>query len=191
MSDFELIESNIDISRLLAAIDSMPAIWDYRTFRQSYNGSAHADTSAIFLRWTSENTLNKIQNSTEAINFPELDMLPEIMPIISHFEKKIGAKELGRVLCVQLKVGGKIIPHADEGHYADRFERFHLCLQSDGSEFFVAKKDGSAGSFKMNAGDLWWFNHKRKHWAENRGSVPRINMILDAVAPKYRRERDQ
>ncbi len=74
--------------------------------------------------------------------------------------------------------------------YSDHFERFHLVLTSDqGNRFFVQNSSGWLESYSMRAGEFFWFNHKEVHWAVNESKTPRMHMIIDCVAPQYRRER--
>lgn len=188
MSQFQLLKSGIDVKPLILALEQCEYLFGEHTFRQNYEGSAHRDTETIFLKWAKNNTRENIQQGLSVVDMPELQILPEAEVLIDRATELVGARVEGRALIVRLKPGGKIIPHADSGLYADTFERFHLCLQSDGSEFFV-EEDGFSTSFFMKPGELWWFNHKCTHWAENDSKIPRINLIIDGICPKYRRER--
>lgn len=176
--NFERIDQGVDVAPLLAAINLQPDLWDEITIRQTYPGSAHHDTSCIFLRGPYAFTFAEYMGNTKAYDYPVMDAL---MPVIHNVMRPIlidlGVTELGYVLVVRLKAGGEIDPHIDEGAYADHYERFHLVLTSEpGNEFTVADQ-----TVHMAPGDLWWFNHKRLHSVVNGSAHERIHVIFDAV----------
>lgn len=126
-----------------------------------------------------------------AVNYPAYETLKTTWPLIGHVLDRVKAKELGRVLITSLAAGGTIIPHADEGDYADHYERFHIALQSDRGNVFSVEDVIGCGEYAFMApGELWWFNHKKRHAVFNGSDTPRIHLVIDAVAPNYRRERD-
>jgi hypothetical protein len=189
MTEIRRLESDINVAKLVAAIKANPELWKDKTFRQDFEGTSHADTETIFLRWAPKDTAEEIQNGIISLNFAALSKLEDAEALMKKALKAIGAQSVGRAIIVSLKPGGKILAHADEGKYADTFERFHLCLESEGSNFFVKQRDGTTECCQMKPGELWWFNHKQIHWAYNQSKTPRIHMIIDAVAPLFRRER--
>ncbi len=172
-------------------LEKQPEIWGEITDRQTTPGSPHSDTKSIFLRWCASKDIPAVFTEIPAIDYPAMDKLMEVWPLLHEIENLVGSKQLGRVMIVKLEAGGMIDAHVDEGAYADHYERFHLPLQSNKDNcFFVESDDGTGGEFAtMLPGELWWFNHKKRHWASNLGDQPRIHLIIDAVAPKYRRER--
>lgn len=195
--NLRLIADRIDVRPLLAALDANPHLWGAITARQSTPGSPHADTRAIFLRWAREFSVESVFTDIEAHDTAYLNALPEARDLIKKvvdlvafpFEGETFA--LGRVMLVDLKAGGSIEPHCDEGAYADHYERFHLCLDAEeGSVFMVQDRPGHGEYAFMRPGELWWFNHKKEHWALNESDHGRIHMIVDVVAPHFRRERD-
>jgi hypothetical protein len=143
------------------------------------------------LRWAAANTFASIRDSLSCETLPFFAHLAEAHPLLERALAKVGATELGRVFIVKLKPGGRVYPHSDVGTYADHFERFHLCLKAGpGFEYSVQHPTGPVESANMRAGELWWFNHKRTHWAYNGDAEERITIILDCVAPAFKRKRD-
>lgn len=189
--NFALLKSQVDVYPLLKALERNAHLFDQITGRQDTPGSPHSDTKAIFLRWSKDLSVHAAFNYIEAVDFPAFSELPEARELVADVIKATGADKLGRVLITLLKPGGFILPHADEGAVADHYERFHLVLHSEEGNFFYSQLNPSSGEYvHMKEGEIWWFNHKRPHWVENNSGSDRIHLIVDAVAPKYRRERD-
>lgn len=189
--NFALIKSRVDVYPLLKAIERNAHLFDKITGRQDTPGSPHSDTKAIFLRWCKDLTVEAVFNDLEAVDREEFSEISEAREIVAEVVKTVGATKLGRVLITTLKPNGSILPHADEGAVADHYERFHVVLKSEPGNFFYSQISKSSGEYlHMKAGEVWWFNHKRPHWLENNSEQDRIHLIIDAVAPKYRRERD-
>lgn len=185
MINFRTVASQIDVSKLVSQLDSKPALFNAVTDRQDYEGSAHKDTRAIFLRWCKGLSLVSAFTEIPAFNFPAMGELTEAHELINKITSEVGARELGRILIVSLRPGGVITPHADEGAYADHYERFHIVLKSEPGNIFYCGDE----SVEMKTGELWWFNHKENHRVVNHSNAERIHMIVDCVAPNYRRER--
>lgn len=190
MKNFQRLASGLNVQPLLEAIKRQPKLWKQFTARQTTPGSPHVDTETIFLRWSKDQSIEACFTDIDAVAYPAVDYLPEAKSLVDQVLELVGAGKLGRVIITKLKSGGAISPHTDEGDYADYFERFHVSLESeDGNHFFVGEDD--FGEFAhMKAGEAWWFNHKERHWVVNNSLHARIHLIIDAVAPMYRRERN-
>lgn len=184
MTDLALISTGISVKSLLGEIHSQSELWNEITERESYPGTAHADTRSIFLRWCKTRTIEAAFTEIAAVDYPAFEKLPTSRGLIESIFEQVRGEKLGRAMIVMLKPGGRIKPHIDEGSYADHYERFHLCLR--GSCLFKAGWDIA----RMSAGELWWFNHKTTHEVVNDGKQARLHLIVDIVAPKYRRERE-
>jgi len=191
LTEFKKIASNIDVKPLIDQVYKNWFLFNDNQTRQKYPGSAHGDTESIYLRWARGQTVQAAFTEIHAYNYPALETISEANGLIDLCFKLVGGKELGRVMIVNLKPNGFITPHADEGAYADHYERFHLSLESeDGNIFFVGEPDRVGEFVHMRPGELWWFNHKNKHWVFNNSEKPRLHMILDIVSPANRRERE-
>lgn len=192
LQNFALLKSGVDVSPLLAALERKKNLFDEITARQTTPGSPHRYTRAIFLRWAKSQTIDAAFTEIEAIDYPALEELPEARPLIIEILKNAESRELGRVLIVELQPGGYIERHSDEGDVADHYERFHLPLFSEEGNWFFSHIHGteSREAVHMKPGEIWWFNHKSDHELENRSHTPRLHLIVDCVAPAFRRERD-
>jgi hypothetical protein len=192
----KLLASDIPTEALLQKLEANPERWKENTWRQDYVVqlerpiSPQEDTEAVMFRWAPENTIESVRDSLNVVMNKNAIEIPEIVPTILTCAKACGATEIGRAFVAKLKAGGRVIPHMDYGMYADHFERFHLVLQSDpGNEFSVQDSQGHQETVSMKPGEFFWFNHKETHWAVNNSKRPRMHLIIDMVAPKYRRER--
>lgn len=189
--EFSFIQGGIDVVPLLTSLQKQPELWAEYTFRQRFIGNTNRDTETVFLRYTKGRCLKDIyMEADEAADWPALEKLPEAQIILDQFRLLLEPQKIGRVFIVALKPGGKVLPHEDVGMYSDRFERFHIPLQSDdGNEFFCQHSEGVTESVFMRPGELWWFNHKKLHWVVNGSARDRLHLIVDAVCPQYRKER--
>ena len=183
MKNFQLLDSGIDVQPLLDAIERRPEMWKDITIRQEFEGTCHADTETIFLVGPDEFTVESYMGTTSAIPYHAcVELSEELDPILNHFfGNVIQATEIGRILIVKLKAGGKVLEHIDEGTYADYYSRFHICLSGDEGSTLTAGDETQ----HFAKGEAWWFNHKALHSAENVSDKPRIHMILDAVSPFF------
>jgi hypothetical protein len=193
-SSFACLITDLDVRPLLTALEAKPDLWDQITERQTTPGSPHVDTRAIFLRWATARTIEAVFNDIDAIDYPAYDELPEFRELVGQICEINSTTKLARVMITKLKPGGRITPHADEGLYADTYERFHLVLQSDVGNKFMSQSKKSQFVYEtaeMRVGELWWFDHKRTHWVENNSNRDRIHLIMDMAVPFYRVEREQ
>lgn len=185
MQSFECLSRGLDVCPLVEALKRNPELWDEITGREAFPNSPHKDTKSIFLRWCRGLELQSAFTEIPAFDYPAMGKLSEARELINQTLQKVNATELGRVLIVNLRVGGAITPHSDEGAYADYYERFHIALSCKPGNLFSCNGE----TVEMNPGELWWFNHKERHKAHNISGNDRIHMIIDCVAPTYRRER--
>lgn len=188
----KLLASGLDPLPLLHQIQANQGLMTEITTRQDTPGSPHADTMCIFLRWCESKELPNAFTDIPAIDYPAYSILTEARPLVDKVLELVEATELGRVIIPILKPGGIINRHTDEGAYADHYERFHVCLQAQrGNVLCSVTEIRMFESFDAEPGELFWFNHKHDHWCVNPTSQYRIHLIVDAVAPKYRRERPE
>lgn len=191
MINFKRLATGIDISPLLASLENQPALFSELTARQYAPGSPHVDTESVFLRWSREQTIAAAFTDLKAVDYPAYAKIPEAKELVERIQDEVQGTHLGRVLIVNLRAGGYIEKHVDEGAYADFYERFHLVLKADDGNIFFCDNDESCGEYaNMRPGELWWFNHKKPHSVLNDSKSGRIHLIVDVVAPQYRRERE-
>jgi hypothetical protein len=175
---FLRIAFGLDTDPALAELAAQPELWNLLTLRQQYAGSAHADTEMIALRGPT--TTERLFDNLETINFPTMEQLPQIRDLVRSMLDRLEARDVGRIMVVRLKAGGRIAPHVDEGLYARYFARFHLVLRSHPGCLFTAGTE----TVNMATGEMWWFNHQVSHSVRNDGPE-RIQVIFDACAPGF------
>lgn len=170
--------NGIHVGAMIDEIDAHTELWSQITARQTTPGSPHHDTESIFLRWAADQSVEAAFTEIRAVDYPALAMLPECSRIMKVLVQQVlGAVEFGRAMLINLKAGGHIDPHVDEGSYADHYSRFHLVMASDpGNEF----RCGNESAF-MLPGQLWQFDHKLEHEVWNRSARRRIHLVFDAV----------
>lgn len=167
------------------AVARQPDLWNEIQERQKFSGSPHGDTETIFLRWCKGLNLHSAFTEIPAFDCLAMGKLLEAHEHINYALSLASGQKLGRVLIVKLRPGGVITPHIDEGDYADHYERFHVVLKSQAGVLFTCGNE----AVQMKAGEVWWFNHKEVHEVHNLSQSDRIHMMVDMVAPKFRRER--
>lgn len=176
---FRRILGGIDTRPALKELEERAELWDVFTLRQKYEGSAHRDTKTIVLRApTSE--LDQVMECLDHIDLDILEQLPCVYDLLCRASLAVRARDIGRLMIVKLRQGGRVTPHRDEGGYARYFARFHLVLSSSPDCWFHAGGE----RVNMAPGELWWFNHQVEHEVRN-GGPDRIHLIMDATAPGY------
>lgn len=183
MQNFKLLTQGINIKPLMQALDARPDMWDQITIRQNFPGTAHADTQCIYVRGPEAFTYEKYMMDLGSYDYPAAHVLrDELVPIMKPIiEDILQATKVGRVLIVKMKPGGMLVPHIDEGQYADHFSRFHLCLTGGPGSTLTAGDE----SQHFAPGELWWFDHKAQHTAKNDEPTDRIHVIIDAVTSLF------
>ena len=168
----------MDVSGLLDLI--RPEDWQEITARQEVEGTAHSDTETIYLRWCKGRDIHSVFNDLDAVDYPALDRMPVFRVLLDEIIDAVGGT-LGRAMIVKLKSGGHIDKHVDEGYYADNHTRYHLVLEAEDNVFFMVDQSSEHHyeTVCMRPGELWWFNHKRKHCVDNCSDWDRIHLIVD------------
>lgn len=113
-------------------------------------------------------------------NLPYLEYSPALL----HFVNTL-PYQLKSVRLMRLHPGAEINAHRDHGLSLEHGEaRLHLSLQTNEQlNFFVNEK-----RVPMQAGELWYINADQVHRVENKGSEPRINLVLDCVVNDHLKE---
>jgi GNAT superfamily N-acetyltransferase len=179
MNHFTKIPFGFNPSMKLRELDASPEMWHQITARQDFPGSDHKDTQTIYLRGPGHMEVPSDYVAVgNAVDYRgNLEALPFCEALLCDALKAIGATELGYVMVVKLKAGGRVTPHIDEGPYSDHFTRFHLVLSTNDGCLFHVEQEAQ----HMAAGELWQFDHKATHAFVNAGDTDRIHIIFDAV----------
>ena len=143
-----------------------------QTWRQDFPGSPHRDSETIFLRMPGIITPDTVFDSLDIKDLPAM-----LEPRFADACRAIGAvtgKPLARAMLVALRAGGSIVPHVDEGAYAEATERYHLPIVTDPAVLFYCGDE----CVHMQAGDIWWFNKHEMHFVQG-GAGDRLHLIVD------------
>ena len=181
--NFKRLAVGVNTAPLLTKIAQHPGLWEPGRQRSEYPGSAHAAADAILLRGPAEITPKAFFRELEQVDYEAAHtLMPEVAQITNNVYDRVGfVRYTGRSMITRLPPGGRIQPHVDEGLYADVYDRFHVCLDAEGTVF----RCGSEGA-EMRPGEIWWFNHKRTHEVLNCGARARIHLILDLDTVAYK-----
>ncbi len=181
MSHFIRISENESISPILAELDAEPEIWLTDTSRQR-KVRCQRNTRNIFLRSarkplppgaTNANDVHESRVSPAAKEFPRT------LAYCQRVADAMGGL-LGRATLVSLLPECKVLPHIDVGAYYRIRDRFHLVLKSSRGSPLTAEDE----TVVMQEGELWVFNNKARHWADNRSDEPRVHLIFDVLPPR-------
>lgn len=187
---FQKIKIGISTKDILSQLEAQPELWDNCTAREEHEGLSHKNTKTVYLRWAEGMDTASAFNDLNAIEKEDYSKVPAVADLLDNFVSIVRPTKLGRVIVVKLAAGESIGAHADEGPYADTYERFHLCLTSNPATTFYAKTGPDQGEMcQMRPGELYWFNHKLDHSVSNDGPEDRIHVIIDACVPEYRVDR--
>ena len=182
---FIKLKAGLHLQPFLDKLKAKPILWDEITARQDSTASAHHDTECIYARGPYKFTPYYVTYDLGAYDYPVLEYLnDEMADLMMPLLKEMYVSELGRVLIVKLKPGGHVDAHTDQGAYADHFSRFHIVIQTNEG---CSQTCGNAYE-EFEVGDVWWFDHKQKHTALNKGTEDRVHIIFDAITPLFKAE---
>ena len=178
MQHFTKIAQGVDTRPLLAELDAAPGMWLVDTSRQR-KIRCQRNTRNIFLRAPMKplppgaKNANDVHESRVARSARKF---PRTLAYCESVADRLGGT-LGRATLVALLPHGRVFPHVDAGAYYRIRDRFHLVLRSaDGSPL-------AAGDERvvMRPGELWAFDNKARHWADNPSEEPRVHLIFDVL----------
>lgn len=177
MRYFEQIARNLPVQPALDELDASRWLWNVMTARQNTPGSAHHDTECIVLRGPKALTLENVFTELRADWVEYITALPALHKLASAAVDLLGeVEQLGRVMVVSLKAGGRIDLHNDTGPYAEHYDRFHVALTSAPGNWFYCGDEAVA----MKPGEMWKFDHHSEHHVANLSGESRIHLIIDA-----------
>ena len=183
MLNFTNIARDVDIGPLLAELDTAPGMWLVDTSRQR-KIRCQRNTRNIFLRVARKplppgaTNANDVHESRVARS---ARMFPRALAYCERVADDVRGT-LGRATLVALQPHGRVFPHVDAGAYYRIRDRFHLVLRSAGGSPLAAGDE----RVLMRPGELWAFNNKARHWADNPSDEPRVHLIFDVLPPPGR-----
>ena len=178
MQHFTKIDCGVDIQPLLAELDAAPEMWFADTSRQR-KIRCQRNTRSIFLRAPRKPLPRGAMNANdvhESRIAPAARKFPRALAYCESIADDLNGT-LGRATLVALLPHGRVFPHVDAGAYYRIRDRFHLVLRSARGSPLAAGDERVV----MRPGELWAFNNKARHWADNLSEMPRVHLIFDIL----------
>ena len=175
---FTRIAEGVDVTPFLEELDAAPHMWSADTSRQR-KVRCQRHTRNIFLR-TARKPLPPGAKNANDVHESRIARaarkFPRALAYCENTARDLGA-ELGRATLVALLPRCKVYPHVDAGAYYRVRDRLHLVLKSSQGSPLSAGDE----TVVMHEGELWAFDNKARHFAENLSSEPRVHLIFDVL----------
>lgn len=173
MRHFLKVAENVDVLPVLHSLALNRDLWDENDLRTTHPGSAHSETSDI---WVFFNELSDdVVNDIQTIPYRGWDVLLPLRPIVLDLMRRVQGTQLGRVLITRMKPGTKIPAHVDGGAPVTFYRRYQIALQSLPGAVFAIKDE----EVNFKSGEVWWINNGAEHSVINNSTDDRIVCIVD------------
>ena len=179
-SHFLKVAIDVDTVSLLAELDAAPWAWLADTSRQ-HKVRCQRHTQSIFLRAVKKPFPPGATNANDVHESRATRMarcFPRTLAYCESVAYGLGGT-LGRATLVALLPKSRVYPHVDTGEYYRIRDRFHLVLKSPGGSPLSAGNETTL----MRPGELWVFDNKTRHSADNSSAEPRVHLIFDVLPP--------
>ena len=178
MRHFTRIVDSVDVTPFLAELDTAPQMWLADTSRQR-KVRCQRNTRNIFLRAPTKPLPPGARNANdvhESRIAPAARKFPRTLAFCERIAEEMEAT-LGRATLVALLPRSRVFPHVDAGAYYRIRDRLHLVLKSaEGSPLTAGDE-----TVVMHPGELWAFNNKTRHSANNPSPEARVHLIFDLL----------
>lgn len=180
MKNFLHIASGINVTPLAMAISLQPELWNNHNHRKEFEGTAHACTSDIWVRYKDIGGMDGdyakfTDGPHESAWYPAYEKLPQVRSIIFGLMAKCEAVRLGGVLITRIPPGGHVLPHTDRGWHPEYYNtKVYVPLASNPQCVNRVEDEHVV----MAAGDAWYFNNTVDHEVINNGPTERITLIV-------------
>lgn len=175
---FRKIAECVDIAPLLDELDAGSDMWSVDTSRQR-KVRCQRHTRNIFLRAPRKPLPPGAKNAND-VHESRLAPAAGRFPLALAFCERVAAEldaELGRATLVTLLPNSRVYPHVDAGAYYRVRDRLHLVLKSSQGSPLTAGDE----TVVMREGELWAFDNKARHFADNPSAEPRVHLIFDVL----------
>ncbi len=180
MKYFRLIRSGIDVAPLLEEVRSQDHAWLLNTSRQN-KIRVQRDTNTIFISSpVARPDLNVNENQESGLTAVSA-LFPRAVAFMNDVAKEMHS-QLSRATIVRLKPKSQVARHIDAGSYYLIRDRFHLVLYSSAGSVLMSGGE----QVRMREGELWWFDNKQYHEADNESDEWRIHYIFDLLPAAHR-----
>ena len=175
MTKFSLRGAGIDVSGIIAQLDSQSWLWDSNVSRKTDCNSPHAEMSDIWVRYCS--TLNPPMDQPHVSEMlPGWHALPSIHDLVFDVARRERATQLGGILITRIPPGGCIKPHDDRGSWHSEFYNTKVYAVLRSNARCINECEGE--EVNMRTGEVWTFDNLRSHSVVNGGVTERITLIV-------------
>ena len=178
MLRFTKLAGHVDVVPFLEELDAAPEMWSVDTSRQR-KVQCQRHTRNIFLRAPKKPLPPGATNANdvhESRTTPTAKKFPRALAFCERIARELDAT-LGRATLVALLPGCRVYPHVDAGAYYRVRDRLHLVLKSSQGSPLSAGDE----TVVMRPGELWAFDNKARHWANNPSPETRVHLIFDLL----------
>lgn len=153
--------------------------WTEETWRQDAPGTPHKDTETIYLRTVKEVTPDEVFHGQDVVTTDLCKNKAIYRQLLQYIMVQLELVELGRVMLVNLKAGGSIDAHRDEGDYAAKRNRYHIPITTNPNVKFVVGDRPEV--FNLEVGYIYQLANKEMHGVFNQGDTDRIHLVFDGI----------
>lgn len=181
MLHFKRLATDVDIEPILAELDAAADMWLADTSRQR-KVRCQRNTQNIFLR-AAQKPLPRGARNANDVHASRTTKAAGYFPCALQYCQSVADSlegQLGRATLVTLLPKSKVYPHVDMGQYYRIRDRLHLVLRSSRGSPLTAEDE----TVVMQERELWVFNNKANHWAENSSTDARVHLIFDVLPPR-------
>lgn len=177
MKNFRLIQGGIDVEPFQQEIASVPNAWNLNSGRKD-KIAVQREADAIPIRGLRKSKINGRKNcDVHESRFTHTSkQFPKIRELLTSLAEQLGS-ELSRARVVRLPSGGKVYPHIDRGEYYRLRDRYHLVFKTEPGNTLTCEDE----ELHMKVGELWWFDNKKEHSAQNTSDEDRVHFIFDLL----------
>ena len=175
-SAIKIIETGIDVSKILEQLKQYPEDWGSQKKRENTiqldSEKYHLTSDVLQLIMGGVTTEEQYVGDTEiCIKTEAYYRHTEILNLVqSKFKKNIKLRRCG---FLGMSVGGQVGAHVDFGSYYLSKDRYHISIQ--GTYRYTVGNE----SIIVEPGTFFWFNNKMKHSSINIGDNIRISFVFD------------
>lgn len=181
MKNIRVLETGIDVSRVLQQLKEHPEDWNAtRKIEGSHNviddfGFPEVEAGILQLVMGAVSKPGEYVGDSEiCIPTPAFQNHQAVLQIIGRYFRHVS-----RCAFLSLPVGGTVGTHIDVGNYYLTRDRYHLSIQGK-YRYHVGDE-----SIIIEPGMLVWFNNKLPHGTENLGDNIRITFVFDVKNSEY------
>ena len=174
-----MIATDLDVEPAVAQLQEHPELWDQYQARTTRPGSAHKETSDIWLRFRDPRELVDDISFCEphfAVFYPAWENLPALHGVVFAIMAAVRATHLGAILITRVPPGVSIKPHNDRGGWnAETMDtKVYLTIKTNPYVETYCEDE----RIVMREGDVWAFNNLVTHGLDNRGETERVSAII-------------